>query len=112
MPPAGRLIDWSRNLSPIFLALVSVDRTFQPSLATLSQGFRLPYVSDLIARKVAGAEQSTPSDTDWSFHESEYIRLVALLEVAAAASSLPEGPSAEPALHDLLVRIRLVGSRS
>jgi predicted nucleotidyltransferase len=83
----------------------------EANLATLNQGFRLPYVSDLIARKVAGAEQSTLSDTDWSFHESEYIRLVALLEEAAAASSLPEAPSAEPALHDLLVRIRLGGSR-
>ena len=97
----------------VLLTGIHLMRTGQieANLATLNQGFRLPYVSDLIARKVAGAEQSTLSDTDWSFHESEYRRLVALLEEAAAVSSLPEAPTAEPALHDLLVRIRLGGSR-
>ena len=101
-------------VSRVLLTGIHLMRTGQivANLATLNQGFRLPYVSDLIARKVAGAEQSTLSDTDWSFHESEYVRLVAQLEEAAAASPLPEAPTAEPALHDLLVRIRLGGSRS
>jgi predicted nucleotidyltransferase len=97
----------------VLLTGIHLMRTGQieANLATLNQDFRLPYVPDLIARKVAGPEQSTLSDTDWTFHESEYARLVALLEASAAASSLPETPSAEPALHDLLVRFRLGGAR-
>ena len=83
----------------------------EANLATLNQNFGLPHVPELIARKVAGAEQSTLSDADWAFHESEYVRLVALLEEAAATCSLPEAPTAGAALHDLLVRIRLGGSR-
>jgi len=42
-----------------------------------------------------------------TFHRGEYERLRAELEAAHRASTLPEGPSARPALNDLLVRLRM-----
>ncbi len=49
-------------------------------------------VADLVARKLAGAEQSTLKDADIAFHEAEYQRLRAELQVAHEASRLPEAP--------------------
>ena len=68
---------------------------------------RLPYLDDLIARKLAGPEQQTLPEGDLDFHRREYERLVALLEQASAESALPEGPQSTAALNDLLVRLRL-----
>ncbi len=79
----------------------------QADLVTLNDGFRLPAIPDLIARKTGGPERSTLDDTDVSFHEAECARLREMLERASADSALPEAPSARPALHDLLVRLRL-----
>ncbi|MDQ3610114.1 MAG: nucleotidyltransferase domain-containing protein [Actinomycetota bacterium] len=39
--------------------------------------------------------------------DADYLRLVAVLEDERDRSSLPEAPTAEPALHDLVVRQRL-----
>jgi predicted nucleotidyltransferase len=71
--------------------------------------FRLPYITDLVARKLAGPEKSKLEDADITFHESEYQRLRGELQAAHDASPLPEAPSEETrtALNDLLVRIRL-----
>ncbi len=82
----------------------------QANLVTLNEEFRLPFISDLIARKLVGPEQSTLEDEDIAFHESEYQRLRAELQSAHEASRLPELPSEETraALNDLLIRIRLV----
>ena len=82
----------------------------QANLVTLNEEFRLPFISDLIARKLAGPEQSTLENADIAFHESEYQRLRAELQSAHEASRLPEMPSEETraALNDLLIRIRLV----
>ena len=79
----------------------------EADLLTLNDEFRLPHVTDLVARQLAGPEQSTLEDADFSFHESEYERLRAALEEAYARSPLPEGPSAKAALNDLLVRMRM-----
>ena len=78
----------------------------EANLVTLNETFKLPYVPELIARKLAGPEQAVLEGDDMSFYEREYQRLRAALETAAAESSLPETPSAKPALHDLLVRVR------
>jgi hypothetical protein len=75
----------------------------------LNEQARLPHVADLVARKLAGPEQSALADADVDFHRREYDRLRAALEDAHRASRLPELPSARPALHDLLVRLRLGG---
>jgi predicted nucleotidyltransferase len=79
----------------------------EANLVKLNEAFRLPYVPDLVAKKLAGPEQSTLRDDDFAFHEAEYVRLRAALEESYGRSTLPEGPSARPALNDLLVRLRL-----
>lgn len=79
----------------------------EANLVRLNEEARLPHVDDLIARKLAGPEQSALDDDDVDFHRGEYERLVAELEGAYQASRLPEGPSARPELNELLIRIRL-----
>jgi uncharacterized protein len=81
----------------------------EANLVTLNQTFSLPYLPELIARKVEGAEKGVLPGADLTFHEVEFERLVGLLEQTAEASHLPEAPTARPALHDLLVRVRLHG---
>ena len=84
----------------------------EANLVHLNGEARLSHVADLIARKLAGPEQSALDDGDVAFHRAEYERLRAELEAAHTASTLPEAPSARPALNDLLVRIRLRSHRS
>lgn len=79
----------------------------EANLVRLNEEAKLSHVTDLIARKLAGPEQSVLDDTDFVFHRREYERLRGELEASYQASHLPEGPSARPALHELLVRLRL-----
>jgi hypothetical protein len=79
----------------------------EANLARLNETYRLPQVPDLIARKVTGTEKGVLPDGELAFHEAEYHRLVEMLEANATAGQLPEAPTARPALHDLLVRLRL-----
>lgn len=83
----------------------------EANLVRLNEEARLGHVDDLIARKLAGPEKSTLDDGDVSFHQGEYERLRTVLEAAHQASSLPEVPTARPALNDLLVRRRLRSAR-
>lgn len=79
----------------------------EANLVRLNEEARLEHVTDLIARKLAGPEQSVLEDKDFEFHRREYERLRTGLEESYQASRLPEGPSARPALNALLVRLRL-----
>jgi hypothetical protein len=81
----------------------------EANLPRLNESFHLPFIPDLVARKLAGPEQSQLADADIAFHEAEYQRLRTELQVATEASRLPESPSTETraALNDLLVRLRL-----
>jgi predicted nucleotidyltransferase len=79
----------------------------EANLVRLNEEARLGHVDDLIARKQTGPERATLDDGDVAFHRGEYERLVAELEAAYRASALPEGPTARPALNDLLVRLRM-----
>lgn len=79
----------------------------EANLVTLNQEFKLPYINELIARKVAGAEQGALETNDLSFYAAEFERLRALLEQAGEGSSLPEAAAGKAALHDLLLRVRL-----
>ena len=81
----------------------------EANLRTLNDSARLPYLDELIARKVAGPEQDHLPPTDLRFHAAEYERLVGVLRATADASHLPEQPRAKPALQDLLIRLRLHG---
>ena len=78
----------------------------EANLLRLNQAWQLSYIPELVARKVEGSERATLEDSDLTLHEREYHRLVAELEQARDASLLPEVPSARPALHDLLLRLR------
>ena len=84
----------------------------EANLRTLNQTAGLPYLDELMDRKMAGGEDADLPDADLAFHEAEYERLVAVLLAAQDASPLPQRPTAKPALHDLLVRLRVRGLSS
>lgn len=68
------------------------------------------YLADLVAAKASGehtALASLPCAPAMGRIESDVARLHAVLDEAQRDSTLPEAPSAEPALHDLIVRTRL-----
>jgi predicted nucleotidyltransferase len=79
----------------------------EANLVKLNEEFNLPRISELIERKLAGAEKSALDGADAEFHQREYERLRGALEDAYQSSSLPEAPAGKPALNDLLVRLRL-----
>ncbi|HEY9509858.1 MAG TPA: nucleotidyltransferase domain-containing protein [Verrucomicrobiae bacterium] len=84
----------------------------EANLVTLNEEFKLPYLADLVARKLAGPENVAVGqllEAEVAFHESEYQRLRAELQIAHDNSPLPELPSDETrsALNDLLMRVRL-----
>lgn len=79
----------------------------EANLLRLNDEAELPYIDELVQRKLAGAEKASLDEVDLRFHESEYERLVSELEAAAGKSTLPDHASAKGRLNDLLVRIRL-----
>lgn len=79
----------------------------EANLLKLNEVFRLPYIDELVERKLAGPELSTLPDADLELHTREYERLRGELEAAIPLSSLPEQPTVDSTLHDLLVRVRL-----
>ena len=81
----------------------------EANLVHLNEEARLPQIPDLVARKLAGPEKATLDDADVAFHEGQVARLRQTLEESGLASALAEEPTAQEALHDLLLRIRLGG---
>jgi predicted nucleotidyltransferase len=79
----------------------------EASLPRLNERFRLPHVDDLVLRKIDGPEKAQLTGADVAFHRAEYQRLVGELERAHGASDLPEAPTAQKDLHELLVRLRM-----
>jgi hypothetical protein len=79
----------------------------EANLLLLNAVFKLPYIPDLVSRKLSGAEKGTLEDADMAFHEKEFERLRGQLEQASTDSSLPETPDGKEALNDLLIRVRL-----
>jgi predicted nucleotidyltransferase len=79
----------------------------EANLVHLNDEFKLPYVPDLIQRKLDGPEKAVLADADVTFYRSEYDRLRQALEDAHQASKLPEMPTSYAALNDLLARVRL-----
>ena len=84
----------------------------EANLIRLNETEKLPYVNDLIQRKIEGKEKELLTEADLGFYRAEYERLRAKLEQDYAASKLPDGPSGSAALHDLLVRVRLKNALS
>jgi predicted nucleotidyltransferase len=79
----------------------------EANLIRLNYTAQLPYLDELIERKLAGAEKERLTGADLEFHRREYAR-ERLLQ-SHEASKLPDTPQARVALHDLLVRLRLSG---
>ncbi|MGH9549295.1 MAG: nucleotidyltransferase domain-containing protein [Terriglobales bacterium] len=77
----------------------------EANLVTLNRSFSLPYIDDLVGHKLAAGERQILDNVDVHFHEGEFKRLIALLEHESKQSSLPEAPTAKPALNDLLERL-------
>jgi predicted nucleotidyltransferase len=78
----------------------------EANLVRLNEATKLPYIDELIARKLAGPEKGRLDTTDLEFHRHEYERLCGELKVSADVSGLPEVPQGAAALHELLVRLR------
>jgi hypothetical protein len=81
----------------------------EANLVRLNGYFKLPYLAELIERKLAGPEKATLPDQDCSFHRAQYERLRAELAVAMNDSALPEAPSCRGKLDEMLIRIRTRG---
>ncbi|MGH7174528.1 MAG: nucleotidyltransferase domain-containing protein [Gemmataceae bacterium] len=79
----------------------------EANLVRLNESAKLPYLDDLIQRKIGGEEKGRLIETDLNFHRGEYERLRSNLQQGHEESDLPEGPRGKDALHDLLVRLRL-----
>jgi predicted nucleotidyltransferase len=79
----------------------------EANLHTLNSFFKLPYIPELIARKLEAYEKCTIQDADMGFHQKEYERLRSVLEQASLESKLPERATSSEALNELLIRTRL-----
>ena len=93
----------------VLLTGIHLMRTGQveANLVRLNETAKLPYVPELIARKIAGPEKGLLDQADLEFHEREFQRLTAELERASEHSHLPETARGAAALNGLLVRLRL-----
>jgi len=78
----------------------------EANLVHLNDSFALPYLRELIARKVEGVERQTIGDADIAFFTAEYSRLREMLTVEAERTRLPQEADAPEGLHDLLLRLR------
>jgi predicted nucleotidyltransferase len=79
----------------------------EANLLKLNEEYQLPYIGDLVARKLAGPEKGTLPDADLDLHAREFQRLQGELEAAMSTTHLPEKTSVGDALDDLLVRVRM-----
>lgn len=83
----------------------------EANLARLDEHFALPYLLDLVARRIEGGEGVRVRAEERGFLAAEYERLREGLEEAARRSALPPlpGDAARDRLDALLVRLRLEG---
>ena len=79
----------------------------EANLITLNEDFKLPYIGELVNRKIHGKEKSTLETPEFDFHKAEYERLFAQLKLEGEISRLPAEATCREALNDLLVRLRL-----
>jgi len=73
----------------------------EANLVRLNEMAKLPYLDELIQRKIAGAEKERLSEIDVRFHQSEYERLRNDLQQAYEASRVAGNAFRGGALHDL-----------
>ncbi|MEK6642636.1 MAG: nucleotidyltransferase domain-containing protein [Planctomycetota bacterium] len=77
------------------------------NLPQLNGIYRLPYIDDLLEKKIRGTEKGAVLGESLEFHRAEYERLKGVLQEAFDASRLPDISSATHALDALLMRVRL-----
>lgn len=81
----------------------------EANLLVLNETAKLPYIDELVERKLAGPEKGRLDAADVEFHQREFERLVVKLEAAMEKSPLPEQASGKAALNDLLLRLMVQG---
>ena len=79
----------------------------EANLLHLNAIYDIPFIPELIDRKLHGAERQTLQASELLSYEKEYVSLRERLVMEQAETSLQELPTAREALNDLLVRIRL-----
>ena len=80
--------------------------TLEANLVNLNDEFKLPFIPELIQRKVSDVEKATIENADMAFYTEQYERLTGELEIARDETSLPDQPSCMADLNDLLLKIR------
>jgi uncharacterized protein len=93
----------------VLLTGIHVLRTgeIEANLCVLMQHYPLPGITELIERKVAGAEHGILQPGEMEAHLAELNRLENALAAAFDASTMPERPATLAALDDFVVRARL-----
>ncbi|MGI5163812.1 nucleotidyltransferase domain-containing protein [Spirillospora sp. CA-253888] len=82
----------------------------QADLTALAAEYAPPYVPELIEAKVAAEHGEPPAGlVDRARVEADVRALTARLEEERDASRLPERPTCQREMHDLVVRVRLAG---
>ncbi|HEY3248714.1 MAG TPA: nucleotidyltransferase domain-containing protein [bacterium] len=92
----------------VLLTGINLMRTgeIEANLLRLNEEFKLTYLDDLVARKIAEDENVALPPARLEFLEAEYLRLREVLAASAVASALPEVPTGADDLNDLLLRLR------
>jgi uncharacterized protein len=83
----------------------------ESNLRTLNQCFRITFLPDLIARKIAGRETETLASGELQFFAGQFAEWEQRLFEAGEKTHLPGQPSVRQELNDLLVRLRLKSIR-
>ena len=74
----------------------------ESNIVCLNESFRLPYIPQLVAQKLAGYEKDElAAGHGLEFYTKEYEKLQAMLISAAQRSRLPKEPHGEAELNDL-----------
>lgn len=79
----------------------------EANLGLLNDMYKLPFIPDLIARKLQGAEQQTIQLCEAQQFHRQFDDLRTRLLEEASRSPLPDSPTVQAELNDLLVRVRL-----
>ena len=78
----------------------------EANLVSLNQEFKLPYLNNLVIKKMSESEKAILNNADIEFYKIEYDRLQNELKDAFGNSHLPDNSSAKPELNSFLLSIR------
>jgi predicted nucleotidyltransferase len=78
----------------------------QADLLELNQHYKLPYIADLVSRKINGKEKEQLVGSEFSVYAREYERLLNELDRAYEQTFLPPHPSVRDEINQFLIDIR------